>query len=481
MKLTHSCLNSRIALLVICLQSAQLQHAAQAATTDLESELFGGDEEQAEPAQSSNNSISAPTAAPTAAPSPQSKEGALANPLVIGGRLEIDTSINKRQNQSFSNAGMARSGAAELYLDGRPAEGLRGFVKGAIKWPASTTQNQTSSENLRLSLYEMWVKWGGTSSVYTTFGRQKLKWGAASFWNPSDFLAVETKDPLATFDIRPGADLLKIHLPLEKQGHNLYAVVDFTGANKPHSLRGAARAEFNFGFDEVSGELTTTIAAAKDRPLQFGLDLNTALGPIDLIAEAAFTRKSNATFYQLDNDEFGNRVFKTKDRSKDTITQVVGGLRYDIKYSDSDSANLSFEYFWNDAGYSDVALEAYSFIQGQSRQLYLAHRYLAGSLFLAQPGSLNDSNVIFSALHNLTDKSWLAQGVFSHKILTRSTLEVALVKAGGAGEFTGGIPKSVAEKVKSSTVLSEGASTVLDSVTDAGQDWTVRISAGMDL
>jgi hypothetical protein len=58
---------------------------------------------------------------------------------------------------------------------------------------------------------------------------------------------------------------------------------------------------------------------------------------------------------------------------------------------------------------------------------------------------------------------------------------VALVKAGGAGEFTGGIPKSVAEKVKSSTVLSEGASTVLDSVTDAGQDWTVRISAGMDL
>ncbi|MEY2988479.1 MAG: hypothetical protein RJB13_2000 [Pseudomonadota bacterium] len=477
MKLKLPNLCHRSALFTVCSQVALMQPLAHASASELESELFGSDTEQSESAQSQDSSVSASATAPSSL----LKEGALTNPLVLGGRLEVDTSINKRQKQSFSNGDMVRSGTAELYLDSRPAEGLRGFVKGAIKLPTSAVQGQNNPETVNLSLYEMWVKWGGSSSVYTTFGRQKLKWGAASFWNPTDFLAVETKDPLATFDTRPGADLLKIHLPLEKQGHNLYAIVDFNEVKNPSSLRGAVRAEFNFGFDEVSGELTTTIAAAKDQPLQLGLDLNTGLGPIDLIAEAAFTRKSKATFYKLDNDQFGKTVFKTKDRSKDTITQVVGGIRYDLKYSESDSANLSFEYFWNDAGYSDVALEAYSFIQGQSRQLYLARRYIAGSLFLAQPGSFNDTNFIFSALHNLTDKSWLAQGVFSQKILSRSTLELALIKAGGAGEFTGGIPKSVAEKVKTSVVLPEGASAVLDAVTDAGQDWALRISAGVDL
>lgn len=477
MKLTMPNLSRRNSLLVLFLHTALLHPLAQASTSELESELFGSDAVQPELKQSTESTASSQASTPA----PVFKDSLQGQPLVLGGRLEIDATINKQQSQSIGDAGLVRSGTAELYLDGRPAEGLRGFVKGAIKLPSATDPSRSSSGNVSLSLYEMWVKWGGTSSLYNTFGRQKLKWGAASFWNPTDFLAVETKDPLATFDVRPGADLLKIHMPLEKQGHNLYAVIDFNDAKSANSLRAAARAEFNFGFDDITGELTTTVAAGKDQPVQFGLDLNTGLGPIDLIAEAAFTRKSRATFYQLGSDEFGNRVFKTKDRSNDTIAQVVGGIRYDLKYSDSDSANLSFEYFWNDAGYSDVALEAYSFIQGQSRQLYLAHRYLAGSVFLAQPGSLNDSNIILTALHNLTDKSWLAQGVFSQKIMTRSTLEVALIKAGGAGEFTGGVPKSIAEKVKSSVVLSEGAGAVLDARTDAGQDWTLRVTAGIDL
>lgn len=443
------------------------------ANASLEDELFGG--ETAAPAQSSDTS-NAPAAAPTTS--------ALGStPLVIGGRLEISSAFNKRQNQSASNADLVRSGTAELYLDSRPAEGLRGFVKGAITHSSASipTQNSAPPSNVDLALYEMWVKWGGTSSVYTTVGKQKLKWGAASFWNPTDFLAVETKDPLATFDLRPGADLVKFHLPIEAQGHNLYAVIDLENARRAHAPRVAARAELNYGFGDFTGELTTTVAVAKDKPTQLGIDLNTALGPVDFIAETAFTYKNKSRFYQRETVNSGGTQITQKDRSKEVITQIVGGLRYDLKYSESDSANISLEYFWNDAGYADVALEAYSFIQGDSKRLYLANRYLAGSLFLAQPGAFNDSNVIVSALHNLTDKSWLAQAVVSHKIMTRSTWELGVVKTGGAGEMTGSIPASVAERVKSSGVLSGSASTILDSVTGTGQDWAVRISAGIDL
>lgn len=468
MKFLHSPIRHYASLLASIVPTALLQPTALASSSELEDELFG---EQPESPQAPT-----PSSLPTIA-----KEESGANPLVLGGRLELETTLNKRQKQSIGDAGLLRSGTAELYLDGRPTEGLRGFVKGAIKHTTAATPSQTVGEDLNLSLYEMWLKWGGSSSVYTTLGRQKLKWGAASFWNPTDFLAVETKDPLATFDVRPGAELLKLHFPLEKQGHNLYAVVDLNGATTANSPRIAARGEFNYGFGDFTGELTATVAAAKDKPVQFGLDLNTGLGPVDFIAEAAVTHKSSTLFYRREADSSGNMVFKSHDRSKDYIKQIVGGLRYDLKYSESDSANVSIEYFWNDAGYSDVALEAYSFIQGASRRLYLANRYLAGSLFLAQPGSFNDSNIIISALHNLTDKSWLAQTVFSHKILTRSSIEIALIKSGGAGEFTGGIPKSVAERVKSSTVLTEPANAILDAVTDAGQDWTVRIAAGIDL
>ena len=449
-----------------------------ASNSTLEEEMFGG-------ATQLGPASAAPTeqlkAARSDASAPQQSEDKNAETLTLGGRLELQATLLKSSSNSFGDSPVNQSTGAELYLDSRPTDDLRGFVKGALtqrKAPGTAGSQSVSND---ISLYEMWIKWGGKSAIYTTVGKQKLKWGAASFWNPTDFLAVQNKDPLATYDIRPGANLVKLHMPFEKSGHNLYAIVDLENTTSAHSPRLATRAEFNYGFGDFTGELTTTLAGGKDQPLRFGLDLSTGLGPVDLILESAWTRRSNQKFYEKITTENGNIEFKNRDRAKSAIPQVVAGLRYDIKYSDSDSANVSVEYFWNDAGYSDVALEAYSFIQGQTQRLYLANRYAAASLVLAQPGSFNDSTLIFSALANLADKSWLARTSLSHKISTRSRIEFAIAKTGGAGEFSGGIPRSVVDKVKSSANLPTAARDALDRVSGVQQDFTLSLTAGIDL
>lgn len=452
--------------------------AAIASNSTLEDEMFG-EPTQLEPA----------SAAPSAQPktlllegssSRQNEEKSTEN-LTLGGRLELQATLLKRSSSSLGDSPVSQSTGAELYLDSRPTDDLRGFVKGSLTQRKAPGTAGSQSGSTDISLSEMWIKWGGKSAVYTTVGKQKLKWGAASFWNPTDFLAVQNKDPLATYDTRPGANLVKLHMPFEKSGHNLYAIVELENTTSAHSPRLATRAEFNYGFGDFTGELTTTLAGGKDKPLRFGLDLSTGLGPVDLILESAWTRRSTQEFYEKITTENGNIEFKRRDRSKNVIPQVVAGLRYDIKYSDSDSANVSVEYFWNDAGYSDVALEAYSFIQGQTQRLYLANRYAAASLFLPQPGSFNDSSVIFSALTNLTDQSWLTRTSLGHKISTRSRIEFAIAKTFGAGEFSGGIPRSVADEVKISANLPTAARDALDRVSGVQQDFTLSLTAGIDL
>ena len=58
-------------------------------------------------------------------------------------------------------------------------------------------------------------------------GLQRIKWGSGRFWNPTDFLNQQRKDPLDFFDKRLGVAMLKLHLPLEAQGWNIYGIVDF--------------------------------------------------------------------------------------------------------------------------------------------------------------------------------------------------------------------------------------------------------------
>jgi len=447
----------------------------------IEDNLFGG-ESQSMPLSSPAESQSSLSKAVT----PES--------LTLGGRLELQSTLNKMSGQKLGHSALSTTTSAELYLDARPSDELRGYIKGAIKQSGSSPQSNTNSANPQnsptlsgrvsnqplVSVYETWIKWGGRGPFFTTLGRQKLKWGSATFWNPTDFLAVENKDPFATFDVRPGANLLKVHIPFEKSGHNLYLLTSLENSSRLQDPKFAARAEFNYGFDAVSGELSTTFAGGHNQPRQWGIDLNTALGPVDVIVESALTHGSKRSFYRLtqsDEDTFQSESYS---RSKETIAQIVTGVRYDLKYSDSDSANISLEYFWNDFGSPDAASEAISFARGQAQRLYLAKKYLGASVLLAQPGALNDTTWLVSGLWNMSDKSWLARASWTEKLNIKSTLVIALQRSGGLGELTGGVPSSLTAKLIKSPQTADLAD-ALKSFEDQFQEWTLSATAGIEL
>ncbi len=73
-------------------------------------------------------------------------------------------------------------------------------------------------------LDQLWVNFDVDHRAFVTVGRQHVKWGVGKFWNPTDYLHPVKRDPLATFDTRTGTTLVKLHVPWEKRGWNLYAV-----------------------------------------------------------------------------------------------------------------------------------------------------------------------------------------------------------------------------------------------------------------
>ncbi|MEN9810197.1 MAG: hypothetical protein RLZZ488_1764 [Pseudomonadota bacterium] len=433
-----------------------------AAENKLEDEMFGG----GSAAASESGKTAEPVKSPDTTVTTRQTQG---ETLTLGGRLELQSVLSKGSNSSAAEARMLNSTGAELYLDSRPADNLRGYIKGSVT-SRGNAQNQPA-----FSVNETWIKWNGTS-VYTTLGKQKLKWGAATFWNPSDFFAVEAKDPFALYDVRAGANLLKLHMPFEKSGNNFYLLANFDNAQAARDSKFAARAELNYGL----GELTATVAGGRDQPQQYAFDVNTALGPVDLVVETALTRKSKRDFFRRSTSADGSQPIISYKRDNQTIAQVVGGLRYDIKYSESDSANLSVEYFWNDFGSSNALSEAVSFLRGQAQRLYLANRYVAANILLAQPASLNDSTVLVSGLTNLTDKSWLVRGSWSERVSQKSTLNIALARSGGAGEFTGGIPSSIANEVIRSSDNAE-FNKLIRQFEASATDWTLTMTAGIEL
>ena len=111
-----------------------------------------------------------------------------------------------------------------------------------------------------------------------------------------------------------------------------------------------------------------------------GVDLSSALGPIDVLAEAATDG---------DSDE----------------VRAVGGATWSFNYSEEDSATVGVEYLHNPQ-------------PDPASPLYRGERALAGYCVLMAPGAWNDTTVIANAIHNVTDGDWVARLDWQVRVLT---------------------------------------------------------------
>ena len=396
--------------------------------------------------------------------------------LALGGFLFMQGNYSINESDDSEDWTLRAPQLFDLFLDARPNPRLRTYARARLLYdftinePTQTLLGEPEmpdGQDLRalgrtpskttVQLDQLWVKFDINRAVYVTIGRQRIRWGAGRFWNPTDFLNASQIDPLALFDARLGVDLIKLHYPVESLGWNFYAFGILGDATNLGDVGGALRGEFVFGTNEVSlsfsarrqtfqGPNALPPIYEPDQqwpnttvPLRFGIDYSGALGPLDLRAEGALTRGLGQPFYRgnLRLEDLGDLALpRDLSREDEWLAQAVVGAEVAIKYNDEDSLFLGAEYFYNQWGYEDPDLYLWLLLQGGFRPLYLGRHYAGVGAILPSPGSWNDSTFSLSALGNLSDRSFLSRLDYSVRVLTDLSVNVFATKyLGRQGEF----------------------------------------------
>jgi hypothetical protein len=334
--------------------------------------------------------------------------------LTLGGRLWLQTTARIPEGTDDpEDVALDAPNLLDLFVDARPNDRVRAYASGRLihDWTVREGDIDTlSGEELqpqRVILDQLWTKFDVAHRVFVTAGRQRIRWGASRFWNPTDFLNQQRLDPLALFDVRTGVDLLKVHVPLERAGANVYLLANLADARALDEIGGAARIEWAAG----STEITASAALREDQPQLLGADLSSGLGPFDVRAEAAVQHGVQTPGWEgeLDLGVFPPVTPTEVDRSEQWWVQAVAGLDVTLKLSTEDSLTLGAEYFHNSLGQPDASLYLWLFQEGQYTPLYLGRDYAAAYALLLGPGTWDDHTFIASAIANLSDRSGTAR------------------------------------------------------------------------
>lgn len=523
--------------LVTCLTSA----LAAAQSRPDEDALFGGSEEPVDGGRPSEDSLFGGSDAPTRpALLPDGGDdrdlSALmgrseskfdtgeikSDPLKIGGNLNMFGQVLFQEGQAIAKQPVSLPILLETYLDGRPTDRLRAYAVARLQYdpsrPGSTGATSTSTmtsmtdtqdmgalalpgtggvgltgatpQNPTVALDQLWLRFDIARTVYLTVGRQKIRWGTARVWYPTDYLNSQPRDPFNPFDIRLGVNMVKVHVPVEKLGWNFYGYGLFdniaVGANQLTlgNVGGALRAEFVVW----KAELGVGGVWQNGRRPRYSADLSLPVGPFDVYGEVALrsgrdfviTRAPASTKFQSFIDAaqtaglrnaFGEDFISAYadelskfgvsiGRGDGLYAQVSGGLSWQFNYTDKNFGILAAEYFYNPAGYSNpIEYQAGLFIaQGvyrltpdpvQQIPLYAGRHYLA--LIASAPGipefpwiSVNATNLL-----NLNDVSGLARLDVIFRVLTYLNVQVfgAVFYGQKGGELRFTIPSELAAQL----------------------------------
>ncbi len=413
------------------------------------------------------------------------------DPLKIGANLNMFGQALLQEGQAFAKEPVSLPMLLEAYLDGRPTDRLRAYGVARLQYdpsrPAATATTNTSTmtsmtdmmnmgltlpgvstigltgttaQNPSVALDQLWLRFDIARTVYLTVGRQKVRWGTARVWYPTDFLNSQPRDPFNPFDVRLGVNMVKVHVPIEKLGWNFYGYGLFdnigTGNNQLTlgNLGGALRAEFVVW----QAELGVGAVWMNGRRPRYGVDLSLPVGPFDVYGEVALrdgrdfvlTHAPSDTKFQSFIDAAQKAGLRNALGGEDFISayadelskfdvnigrgtglyaQVSGGLSWQFNYTEKNLGILALEYFYNPAGYTNpIEYQAGLFIaQGiyqlspdpvQRIPLYAGRHYLA--LIASAPGIPQFPWISVSAtnLLNLNDVSGLVRADVTFRVLT---------------------------------------------------------------
>jgi hypothetical protein len=439
-----------------------------------EAELFGGQ--------------GSPNAAPPPPAGVVSRERDDA--LRVGGQIYLRAATSALRGQGLADWPLFSPNLLDVYLDVRPNDRVRGFVLGRMFYdptlappdqPTVPTSIEAAAASARPApganpsgvLDQLWVNFDVERQAFVTVGRQHAKWGVGRFWNPTDYLHPVRRNPLAVFDERTGTTMVKVHVPWEARGWNLYGVAlaeDVAGdlprrpggapdaTNRLGRVGAGGRAEIVLGPMELGAD---AVVQSGHRP-RFGVDVSTGVWDLDVYAEAALRTSVDTPRWRVVSHPPGLLVVE-RDHRLGFTPQVVAGATWAVKYSDEDAVTFGAEYFYDRSGYESAeiypallgigatsSVPAFTFdpgtgattianpVAGQPNPFtpfYLGRHYAGAFVSLPAPGRWNDTTLTLSLLGNLSDRSFIAR--LDHSVLVLTYLRVETFVAGRFGSRDG--------------------------------------------
>jgi len=354
--------------------------------------------------------------------------------LQIGGQLYMRLDWYTKARGGVETFPLASPSLLDLYLDARPMDRLRAYVRGRVAHDFTTEEGSTNQlgqprDKTRVMLDQLWLKFDIDRLVFFTVGQQPIRWGHGRFWNPTDFLNRQFKDPLAVFDERLGVALVKVHIPVESLGWNFYAIADLDEADSPDKVGAALRGEFVLGTMEIAA----SFAARKDSPYRLGLSLSTGFWLIDAWAEVA-------ALYDVRIPRWGGPMLWDATASADVSNtwwpRASAGFEISIPLADEDTLYLGVEYSFNSLGYDDATLYPLLALRGALVPFHTGKHYAALYAVLPAPGRWDDVTFSLSQLANISDQSFILRFDTRMRVLTYLDLNVyGAVHYGHVGEF----------------------------------------------
>src|SRR5580692_12100134 len=246
------------------------------------------------------------------------------NPLQIGGQLYLRAQTTASGGQAPAAWSLSAPSLLDLYLDARPNPRVRAFVLGRMSYDPTLPPNgtglpqtgQTASNGAFASatsptgfstfsdtrgpatlLDQMWIRFDILGHVFVTAGKQHVRWGTGRFWQPTDYLHQEKRNPLDVFDARPGTTMLKLNIPWEEKGWNFYAFGIAEDPNAPTASLGQVAGAFRAEVVLAGVEMGVDTYLRRGQNPRYGFDLSTGIYDFDVYADVAVRPGSDFEHY----------------------------------------------------------------------------------------------------------------------------------------------------------------------------------------
>ncbi|GAB1481875.1 hypothetical protein MASR2M78_06900 [Treponema sp.] len=279
--------------------------------------------------------------------------------VTLGGSFSMTNESTGNPNEllrgEVGSLGTASDLSIKLFVDARPEEEYRVFVKGKLDYPID------GNGDAGATLTEAFADFKIIDTVFIRAGKQTTNWGVGYFFSPANLLDLSRIDPEDPTAERTGPLALKAQLPRATTNYYAYTILEDQGdrAQSGKDIILAPKAEWVFG----STELGLGGRWAQDRPWAVMTTVSSKMGYFDMIGELVLHGNEDKTF--LISAPSLPLGLATETRSDELFPQVMIGLNWSWN-DDLNRLGLSFhaEYFYNGMGYSD----AY-FIQDHYREL----------------------------------------------------------------------------------------------------------------